>query len=131
MVSKKSIEVVAAIIVKDDKIYATQRGYGVYKDKWEFPGGKIEPGETHEHALAREIKEELDTDICVGDYICTVEYDYPEFYLTMHCFLCDIISGELTLLEHEDAKWLGKDDIWSVDWLPADIEVIKELEERL
>lgn len=131
MVSKKSIEVVAAIIVKDDKIYATQRGYGIYKDKWEFPGGKIEPGETHEHALAREIKEELDTDIRVGDYICTVEYDYPEFYLTMHCFLCDIISGELTLLEHEDAEWLGKDDIWSVDWLPADIEVIKELEKRL
>ena len=131
MVSKKSIEVVAAIIVKDDKIYATQRGYGVYKDKWEFPGGKIELGETREHALAREIKEELDTDIRVGDYICTVEYDYPEFYLTMYCFLCGIISGELTLLEHEDAKWLGKDDIWLVDWLPADIEVIKELEKRL
>ena len=131
MTDKKSIEVVAAIIVKDDKIYATQRGYGAYKDKWEFPGGKIEPGETREHALAREIKEELDTDIRVGDYICTVEYDYPEFYLTMHCFLCDILSGELTLLEHEDAKWLGKDDIWSVDWLPADIEVIEELEKRI
>lgn len=131
MTDKKSIEVVAAIIVKDEKIYATQRGYGAYKDKWEFPGGKIEPGETREHALEREIKEELDTEICVGDHICTVEYDYPEFYLTMHCFLCNILSGELTLLEHEDAKWLGKDEIWSVDWLPADIEVVKELGKTL
>lgn len=131
MIDKKAIEVVAAVLLKDGKIYATQRGYGPYKDKWEFPGGKIEQGETREHALEREIKEELDTEIEVGDFLCTVEYDYPEFHLTMHCFLCDIISGELTLLEHEDAKWLGKDDIWSVDWLPADIEVIKELEKRL
>ena len=131
MDSKKSIEVVAAIIVKDDKIYATQRGYGPYKDKWEFPGGKIERGETREHALEREIKEELDTEIEVGDYLCTVEYDYQEFYLTMHCFLCDVISGKLTLLEHEDAKWLERDGLWSVDWLPADVEVVKVLETRL
>ena len=131
MKERKLIEVAAAVIMKNGKIFATQRGYGAYKDKWEFPGGKIEPGETREHALAREIKEELDTDIYVRDYICTVEYDYPEFYLTMHCFLCDVVSGKLTLLEHEDAKWLKRDGIWSVDWLPADVEVVKVLENRL
>ena len=131
MTERKSIEVVAAVIMKDGKIFATQRGYGAYKDKWEFPGGKIEPDETREHALAREIKEELDTDIKVGDYLCTVEYDYPEFQLTMHCFMCNVISGKLTLLEHEDAKWLAKEEIWSVDWLPADVEVIKAIEDRL
>lgn len=131
MNDKGSIEVVAAIIKHDGKFFATQRGYGPNKDKWEFPGGKIEPGETREHALVREIKEELNTDIKVGDFICTVEYDYPEFYLIMHCFLCDVVSGRLTLLEHEDAKWLEKDEVWSVDWLPADIKVIKVLEERL
>ena len=131
MIDKKAIEVVAAVLLKDGKIYATQRGYGPYKDKWEFPGGKIEQGETHEHALEREIKEELDTEIEVGDFLCTVEYDYPEFHLTMHCFLCDVVSGKLTLLEHEDAKWLKRDGIWSVDWLPADVEVVKVLENRL
>ncbi len=131
MIDKKSIEVVAAVIIKDGKVFATQRGYGTYKDRWEFPGGKIEQGETREHALEREIKEELDTEIKVGDFLCTVEYDYPEFYLTMHCFVCEVISGKLTLLEHEDAKWLGKDNLWSVDWLPADVEVVKAFEERL
>ena len=118
-------------MLRDGKIYATQRGYGPYKDKWEFPGGKIEQGETREHALEREIKEELDTEIEVGDFLCTVEYDYPEFHLTMHCFLCDVVSGKLTLLEHEDAKWLKRDGIWSVDWLPADVKVVKVLENRL
>ena len=131
MKERKSIEVVAAVIMKDDKLFATQRGYGAYKDKWEFPGGKIEPDETREHALAREIREELDTDIKVEDYLCTVEYDYPEFHLIMHCFMCNVISGKLTLLEHEDAKWLAKEEIWSVDWLPADVEVIKAIENRL
>lgn len=131
MDNKESIEVVAAVIIEDGKLFATQRGYGAYKDKWEFPGGKIESGETREHALVREIKEELDTEIKVGSFICTVQYEYPEFYLTMHCFLCDIISGKLALLEHEDARWLGKDEIWSVDWLPADIEVVNHLGEWL
>ncbi|MBR3147661.1 MAG: (deoxy)nucleoside triphosphate pyrophosphohydrolase [Eubacterium sp.] len=131
MKERKLIEVAAAVIMKNGKFFATQRGYGPYKDKWEFPGGKIEQGETREHALEREIKEELDTEIEVGDFLCTVEYDYPEFHLTMHCFLCDVVSGKLTLLEHEDAKWLKRDGIWSVDWLPANVEVVKVLENRL
>ncbi|MBQ3281134.1 MAG: (deoxy)nucleoside triphosphate pyrophosphohydrolase [Eubacterium sp.] len=123
----KTIEVVAAIIVNDGKVFATQRGYGEFKDKWEFPGGKIEPGETPEDALVREIKEELATDIEVQDHLCTVDYDYPKFHLKMNCYMCKVLTGDLTLIEHEDAKWLNKGTIWSVDWLPADEEVVKEI----
>ena len=123
----KSIEVVAAIIKDGEKVFATQRGYGDFKDGWEFPGGKVESGEALEDALAREIREELETRIRVDAFLCTVEHDYPKFHLTMHCFLCSILDGELTLTEHEAARWLGKDEIWSVDWLPADVDVVKRL----
>jgi 8-oxo-dGTP diphosphatase len=123
----KEIKVVAAIIVKDGRLFATQRGYGDYKDWWEFPGGKIEPGETPEQALKREIKEELDTEINVGDHLITVEYDYPKFHMTMGCYLCSVVSGKLTLLEHEAARWLGPDELESVKWLPSDIEVVEKL----
>lgn len=123
----KTIEVVAAIIKKDDKIFATQRGYGDFKDGWEFPGGKIEPGETPEQALVREIKEELEAEIKVGEVITTVEYDYPNFHLTMHCFMCELVSEEITLVEHEAARWLTYDQLDEVDWLPADIEVVEKL----
>lgn len=128
MEQHNTIEVVAAIILRDGKLFATQRGYGEWKDWWEFPGGKIEPGETPEEALPREIREELATEIEVGDLLTTVEYDYPKFHLTMHCYLCSIVSGQLSLLEHEDARWLVMDELDSVKWLPADIEVIKALE---
>lgn len=123
----KTIKVVAAIMEKDKKIFATQRGYGNYKDWWEFPGGKIEEGETPEEALAREIKEELDTEIVVEEYLTTVEYDYPDFHLSMDCFICSIISGDLILLEHESAVWLPVDNIWQVNWLPADIQVVEAI----
>ena len=116
----KTVKVVAAIIIHDNKIFATQRGYGEFKDGWEFPGGKIEPGETPQEALAREIKEELDIEIEVKDFLETVEYDYPEFHLSMDCFFCVIRSGELVLKEHEAAKWLTVETLDSVDWLPAD-----------
>ena len=125
--SKKTIEVVAAIIIRDGKLFATQRGYGEWKDWWEFPGGKIEPEESQEDALKREIREELATEIEVGTLRSTVEYDYPKFHLTMHCYLCTIISGELSLLEHEDARWLTTDELDSVKWLPADKDVIEKL----
>lgn len=127
----KSIEVVAAIIVSEGKVFATQRGYGEFKDGWEFPGGKMEPGESPEDALKREIREELATEINVDSFLHTIDYDYPNFHLTMHCFICSVVSGKLTLLEHESAKWLTKDNLYSVDWLPADIEVVKKLEERI
>ena len=120
----KSIHVAAAIICNEDKIFATQRGYGDWKDYWEFPGGKIEPGETAEEALYREICEELDTEIAVGKKITTVEYDYPGFHLSMDCFLAKVVSGNLELKEHEAAKWLGMDELDSVNWLPADKEII-------
>lgn len=123
-VQKKTIEVVAAIIIHDGNLFATQRGYGEWKDWWEFPGGKIEPGEAPEDALKREIREELATEIEVGELLTTVEYDYPKFHLTMHCYLCSIISGQLSLLEHEDARWLTEDDLNSVRWLPADLEIL-------
>lgn len=126
----KRIEVVAGIIQDGSKIFATQRGYGEQKGFWEFPGGKMEPGETPQQALKRELKEELAIDVNVGDFICTVEYDYPAFHLTMHCFYCSVIGGELTLLEHEAAKWLSRAELYSVDWLPADIEVVKAIEAR-
>lgn len=127
----KTLHVVCAVIRKDDKIFATQRGYGEFKDGWEFPGGKIETGETPQQALQREIHEELDTEINVGDQIETVEYDYPEFHLSMQCFWCNVVSGKLKLLEAEDARWLTKDTIESVDWLPADKELVQKIKESM
>ena len=127
----KHIEVVAGIIKDGDKIFATQRGYGEFKDGWEFPGGKMEPGETPQQALARELKEELAIDVNVGEFLCTVDYDYPTFHLTMHCFYCSVIGGELTLLEHEASKWLKMTELHSVNWLPADVEVVAALERNL
>lgn len=123
----KTINVVAAIIEKDGKIFATQRGYGDYKDWWEFPGGKIEEGETHEDALKREIREELNAEIKVGELISRVEFDYPKFHLIMHCYICKLLSEEVELLEHEAARWLSRDELYSVRWLEADIEVLEEL----
>lgn len=125
----KTIHVVAAIIVSQGKIFATQRGYGEFKDGWEFPGGKVERGETPQEALAREIQEELNVEIEVGERLDTIEYDYPKFHLSMDCFVCRIISGELTLKEHEAARWLTKEQVDSVEWLPADqglMETVKE-----
>ncbi len=127
----KTIEVVAAIIGHGDKVFATQRGYGEFEGGWEFPGGKMEPGETPPQALIREIKEELDTEIEVGELIETVEYDYPKFHLTMHCFMCTVKSGHLILKEHEAAKWLTKNTLDSVDWLPADEGIIDKIKQKL
>ena len=148
----KQVEVVAAIIRRGDKIFATQRGYGEWKAAgkrgqsqtclsyaereqarlegkagWEFPGGKMEAGETPEEALKREIREELSTEISVDEFLCTVEYDYPKFHLTMHCYLCSLLTEALHLNEHEAAKWLTKDELDSVKWLPADLEVVEKL----
>ncbi len=123
----KTIEVVAAIIRKENKIFATQRGYGEWKDWWEFPGGKIEEGETPEEALKREIREELSAEISVDEFLCTVEHDYPKFHLTMHCYLCSLAGEALHLNEHEAAKWLLMDELDSVKWLPADIQVVESL----
>ena len=127
----KTIQVAAAIIKKDNKIFATQRGYGEFKGGWEFPGGKIEPNETPEEALIREIREELETEITLEQFMQTVDYDYPSFHLTMHCYLCTIKHGNLKLLEHSDAKWLAKDELDSVDWLPADLDLIEKVKEIL
>ncbi len=123
----KQIEVVAAIIRKENQIFATQRGYGEWKDWWEFPGGKMEAGETPEEALKREIWEELETRIVVERLVETVEWDYPAFHLTMHCYLCHVESGHLELKEHEAAKWLNRDELESVRWLPADWEIVRKL----
>lgn len=117
----------AAIIKKDGKIFAVQRGYGEFKRGWEFPGGKMETGETPQQALCREIEEELETEISVDQFVATVDYDYPNFHLTMHCFLCSIKEGNLTLLEHSAAKWLDMKNVDSIDWLPADVEVVNTL----
>jgi len=130
----KQIEVVAAIIRKGDRIFATQRGYGEWKDWWEFPGGKMEEGESPEEALVREIREELSTEISVEELLCTVEYDYPKFHLTMHCYWCSLVTEALHLNEHEAARWLTSEELDSVDWLPADllvVEAIKKQTERL
>ena len=131
----KTIRVTAAVICnsleKPTRIFATERGYGEFKGGWEFPGGKIEPGETPEAAIIREIKEELDTEIIPFKMFHTVEYDYPDFHLTMHCILCSVVSGNLKLLEHEDAKWLTRETLYSVDWLPADRMILGKLEEIL
>ena len=127
----KQIEVVAAIIRKGDKIFATQRGYGEWKDWWEFPGGKMESGETPEVALVREIREELSAEISVDGFLCTVEYDYPAFHLTMHCYLCSLVTEALHLNEHEAAKWLGKNELDSVKWLPADLMLIEDVKRKI
>lgn len=128
----KTVKVVAAVIKALNQkgepiIFATQRGYGEFKDGWEFPGGKIEEGETPQEALKREIMEELDTEIAVGELIDTIEYDYPIFHLSMDCFWCEVVKGELVLKEAEDAKWLKKEELGEVDWLPADVELIEKI----
>lgn len=127
----KTIRVVAAIIIENGKVFATQRGYGEFKDGWEFPGGKIEPDETPEAAVVREIREELDIEVEVLELLDTVEYDYPKFHLSMDCFICKIKSGNLVLKEHEAAKWLTKETLDSVEWLPADQGLIGEIERYL
>ena len=127
----KRIEVVAAVILQDGKVFATQRGYGDYKDGWEFPGGKIESGESRELAVVREIREELATTVSVDQFLTTVEHDYPTFHLTMHCFLCSVVSGNLQLLEHEDCRWLDATTLHSMNWLPADIAVLPMVEDIL
>lgn len=120
----KRIEVVAAIIRKGDKVFATQRGYGPWKDYWEYPGGKVETGETPQQALVREIREELDTEIRVDKYLTTIEWDYPQFHLTMHCYICSLLTEALHLNEHEAARWLGAGELDGVNWLPADYQLI-------
>ena len=126
----KTIKVVAALIFHKGKLFATQRGYGAWRDYWEFPGGKIEPGETPQEALVREIREELDTGISVLSHVCDVEYDYPEFHLSMQCFRCEITTGEPTLLEHEAARWLGKEELGTVNWLPADWSILPDIQKN-
>ena len=127
----KSINVAAAIIRQGDKILSCQRGYGEFKDGWEFPGGKLEPGESGEQAIVREIQEELEVTIGDLEYLCTVEHDYDTFHLSMQCYLATIQSGEFKEHAHEDMKWLDADNLWAVDWLPADVKVVKELEKYL
>ena len=126
---RKTVRVSAAVLRNGNRLFATQRGYGPWEDFWEFPGGKIEPGETPEKALAREIREELDTVVSVGRKLAQLEYEYPEFHLSMGCFLCDVVSGTLTLKEHESARWLLPEELDSVNWLPADLELIRRIAE--
>lgn len=127
----KKIEVVAGIVCRENKILATQRGYGEFKDGWEFPGGKLEAGETGIEALKRELREELDMEVVVGDLLETVEYDYPQFHLTMHCYLCQLVKEEFVLKEHEAARWLGKNQLDEVAWLPADEGIVEKLKSIL
>ena len=127
----EQVRAVAAIIRKGDKIFATQRGYGEWKNWWEFPGGKMEAGETPEEALKREIREELSTEISVDEFLCTVDYDYPQFHLTMHCYLCSLMTDSLHLNEHEAAKWLSKDELGNVKWLPADVKVVEVIKSKI
>ena len=128
----EQVRAVAAIIHDDEgRIFATQRGYGEWKDWWEFPGGKMEAGETPEEALVREIREELSTEISVDEFLCTVDYDYPQFHLTMHCYLCSLMTDSLHLNEHEAAKWLSKDELGNVKWLPADVKVVEVIKSKI
>lgn len=129
--SIKTIEVVASIIIKDNQVFATQRGYGQWQGWWEFPGGKIEPGETPEAALTREIREELNAEITVGSLLQTIEWDYPAFHLTMHCYLCTLNSDQLHLNEHSASAWLTRETLRSVNWLPADVVILDRIEELL
>ena len=126
-----TIEVVAAIIRKGDNFFATQRGYGEWKDWWEWPGGKVEKGETPEQALMREIREELDTEIGIDKFLCTVDWDYPKFHLTMHCYICSLLTDALHLNEHEAARWLGADELDTLQWLPADLGLLPLLKDEL
>ena len=127
----KNIEVVAAILRKDNTIFATEKGYGEFKGYWEFPGGKVEPGESLEEALRREIREELQVEIYIEEKFTELDYDYPHFHLTMHCYFCSVLSGEITLVEATDARWLKKEELNTVNWLPADISLIEELKKQL
>lgn len=127
----KNIEVVAAIFRKDNTIFATEKGYGEFKGYWEFPGGKVEPGESLEEALRREIREELQVEIHIEEKFTELDYDYPHFHLTMHCYFCSVLSGEITLVEATDARWLKKEELNTVNWLPADISLIEELKKQL
>lgn len=127
----KNIEVVAAILRKDDRIFATEKGYGEFKGYWEFPGGKVEPGESLEEALRREIREELQVEINIEEKCTALDYDYPHFHLTMHCYFCSILSGEIKLVEATDGRWLKEDELNTVNWLPADISLIEELKKCL
>ncbi len=127
----KHLEVVAAAIIQEGRLLAAQRGYGRYKDFWEFPGGKVEPGETPQQALQREIQEEMGAAVEVGELVGTAEHTYPEFQVTIHCFLCRVVQGKLKLLEHENARWLFREQLYDVEWLPADIGLLKKLENRL
>ncbi len=125
----KTIEVVAAVIKHNNEIFTTRRGYGDFENMWEFPGGKVEPGETQAEALIREIKEELELDIEVSDYLTTVDYDYPKFHLTMHCYMCNINGGKLHLNAHNDAKWVALENLDGLKWVPADVFVVEKLKE--
>ena len=127
----KNIEVVAAIFRKANTIFATEKGYGEFKGYWEFPGGKVEPGESLEEALRREIREELQVEIYIEEKFTELDYDYPHFHLTMHCYFCSVLSGEITLVEATDARWLKKEELNTVNWLPADISLIEELKKQL
>ena len=127
----KNIEVVAAIFRKDNTIFATEKGYGEFKGYWEFPGGKVEPGESLEEALRREIREELQVEINIEEKFTELDYDYPHFHLTMHCYFCSVLSGEITLVEATAARWLKKEELNTVKWLPADISLIEELKKQL
>ena len=131
MNNRKNIEVVAAIFRKENTIFATEKGYGEFKGYWEFPGGKVEPGESLEEALRREIREELQVEIHIEEKFTELDYDYPKFHLTMHCYFCSVLSGEITLVEATDARWLKKEELNTVNWLPADISLIKELKKCL
>lgn len=127
----KNLEVVAAIFRKENTIFATEKGYGEFKGYWEFPGGKVEPGESLEEALRREIREELQVEIHIEEKFTELDYDYPHFHLTMHCYFCSVLSGEITLVEATDARWLKKEELNTVNWLPADISLIEELKKQL
>lgn len=126
----KSIHVVGAVIFHEGRLFATQRGYGDWKGYWEFPGGKIEPGESPQEALSRELREELDIGVSVSSFLCSVEYDYPSFHLSMQCFRCQITSGKPKLLEHEAARWLSREELLAVGWLPADLLILPEIEKN-